>query len=494
MLYLYRFFLVLLLVPTLATAQQPWQPFRLGRTYQLSRSATPGDTTHLLRLMSGQRVGADSVFTFNPRTSRDRGQFGCGSYVQRPDNLCGQAMTVQAGSIFTLNTHNGEYLTLRPRQAIGQPWVASSTGLTAEVTTRTLGTVLGQSDSLVTINLNGGGVIVLSKRFGWVSGPALGHLLSARLPNTPLVLTALPELGLGTARMGPLQVFDFQPGDVFLRRTFTGGFGICLTVWTRDSIISRVFTPSGNVLTYQYRSRSLVQHCQTGVFTLNPVTLQTQQVTPQTSLTRSGTAANNLTGYFEPLGTTPTRQYGPLHLPSWRTADFNGRPVQQHFDLLACAAAPADSMFYDAGSLDNGYHATTAPGLGLVHSSEITFVGSTMDLIGYRKGSETWGQLTTFAQMLAARNVHPAASTTAFPNPFVSTLTAGFDLARPQVVTIELRDALSRLVRQVPAAPFAAGAGQATIPTAGLPAGVYTLHLHFGGEGRSEVLKVVKAD
>ena len=494
----YLYLLLLSLAALSARAQQPWQPFRLGRTYQLSRSATPGDTTHLLRLMSGQRVGADSVFLFNARTSRTSVQGGCGSYVRRAANLFGATMARVGSTYVFYNTSRGTRFTLRPTQPVGQPWAATAAGVMGQVTSRTLGTVLGQPDSLVTISITGGGVIVLSKRFGWVSGPALGRYLSPRLPNTPLLLTALPELGLGNAIMGPLAVFDFQPGDVFLRRTFSPSavFG-CFTQWTRDSILSRTVSPGGAGITYQYRSRTLVKGCQPVVFTLNPPTTLTQYVTPQTSVMFLDPVANagtNLTGYWEATSSSPSSAVGPLHLPSWRTADYNGRPVQGHIVLLNCRAAPADSLLMDAGNLDNGYHAGSAPGLGLVFTSVISFTGETMQLIGYRKGTETWGQLTTFAQLLAARDVRPAASTTAFPNPFASTLTATFALARPQAVAAELRDALGRTVRQVPGAAFAAGAGRLEVPTAGLPAGVYTLHLHFAGEKRHEVLKVVKAD
>lgn len=70
---------------------------------------------------------------------------------------------------------NGRTLTLRPRQALGQPWAAAAGGLTARVTTRILGIVLGQADSLAVITLSDGAVPTLGKRLGWVRGPALGR-------------------------------------------------------------------------------------------------------------------------------------------------------------------------------------------------------------------------------------------------------------------------------------------------------------------------------
>ena len=100
---------------------------------------------------------------------------GCGRYVRRPDNLFGASLRVRPGAEYVLAAANGRTLTLRPRQALGQPWAAAAGGLTARVTARTLGTVLGQADSLAVITLSDGAVLTLGKRLGWVRGSALGR-------------------------------------------------------------------------------------------------------------------------------------------------------------------------------------------------------------------------------------------------------------------------------------------------------------------------------
>lgn len=90
---------------------------------------------------------------------------------------------------------------------------------------------------------------------------------------------------------------------------------------------------------------------------------------------------------------------------------------------------------------------------------------------------------------LAGRSGQAAATTTAFPNPFGEGLTVGFTLVRPQAVGFSLRDALGRAVWAAPAVPLGAGAQQLPVPAA-----VYTLYLHFAGEARGEVLRVVKTN
>jgi hypothetical protein len=138
-------------------------------------------------------------------------------------------------------------------------------------------------------------------------------------------------------------------------------------------------------------------------------------------------------------------------------------------------------------------------GLGLVYHLYNTSAGGAQylessTLTAFRKGSQSWGTFFRPTTPLASRSGQAAATTTAFPNPFGENLTVGFALARPQAVGLSLRDALGREVLAVPAVPLGAGAQQLPVPTAGLPAAVYMLYLHFAGEARSEVLRVVKTN
>jgi hypothetical protein len=145
--------------------------------------------------------------------------------------------------------------------------------------------------------------------------------------------------------------------------------------------------------------------------------------------------------------------------------------------------------------MDFGYHLWTATGLGQTREEFLNFfTADTTVLIGYRKGTETWGQLTPFGVLLAARDSRPASTTAAFPNPFNAALTVAFTLTRPQPVSLTLRDALGRTVQASPATVQPAGARQLALSTAGLPAGVYSLHLHFAGDNRTEVLRVLKTE
>jgi hypothetical protein len=464
---------------------QNFRPFRAGFTYQLSESATPGDTTHVLQVSPAGLAGADSVFRFTRRTSqsvRVQPAHPCGRFVDRADNLFGTTLTVSPGRNYRLTAINGRSLLLRAGSPIGQAWPAAP-GLTAQVLARTTGTILGQPDSLLTIGFSDGASLVLSKAYGWVSGPALGHYLNPHLPLRQLTLTALPEARLGAAVTGSMVVFDFQPGDVFLRRT--DGYGMTYPcpaqTWTRDSVVSRSDSPGRDTIRYQIRRRTLQRSCSSNI--LGAYVMQTFVVT------RSSVSA--LTSFW---GGNSANSGSQIHLPAWRTASFNGRPLQQHFNGMTCGAPatqPDTLSLMDAGALDSGGYVWTAPGLGATRAFYPNFSTEDTYLMGYRKGSETWGQLTTFAQLLPAAAAKPAATTAAFPNPFSQELTIKFEFSRPQAVALELRDALGRVVLTQPATPRAAGTGTLQLNTTTLPAGVYTAFLQPAA-GPAQVLKVVK--
>jgi hypothetical protein len=209
------------------------------------------------------------------------------------------------------------------------------------------------------------------------------------------------------------------------------------------------------------------------------------------SITRATQQLDQPTGFWGQLPTTAT--VGLVHLPAWRTADYNGRPVQRHAQYQQCAITADSVSLFDTSNLDAGYYTWTAPGLGQTRTESVSFSSEVTVLLGYRKGTETWGQLTPFSVLLAARDSRPASTTAAFPNPFGAELTVSFTLTRPQLVTLTLHDALGRVVLAQAATLQPAGARQLSLATAGLPAGVYTAHLRFGQEARTEVLKVLKA-
>ena len=485
-------------------AQQPWQPFRPGLTYQLSELATVGDTTHTLRLGAGAPVAgtpADSVFRFTQRVGRYSGTrnstANCNAWQWlRADNLFGATLRSQPRAVFVLAAANGRTLTLRPRAPLGQSWATGIAGLTASVTGRAVSSrTLGASpDSVVTITFSDSQTLYLTKSYGFLEGPSLDSYLNGRNVRRRLSLTALPERRLGTAVVGAHATYDYQPGDVFQRVIrFSRGAALCTQTWQQDSVLTRRVSRTGDSITYTISTRQRITPITSSCSTLGgPV------VSPATTSTLLVT----VTGAANSSVPLLTSTYGGTSLAgdlsssvSSNSSLWAGRPTYfATFQGLCYAAITTDSAALKGPNITDVEHgARYAVGLGIVYDSARTLAGLQITkLTAFRKGTQTWGTFFTSGTLLAARNVRPATTTTAFPNPFSETLTVSFVLANTQPVGATLYDALGRQVRTVPAASLGAGSRQLALSTAGLPAGVYTVHLHFAGEARSEVLKVVK--
>lgn len=473
-----------LLLAGAAHAQQPWQPFRPGLSYQYHQAGTPGDTTHVLRLAgAGTAVAGttDTLYRFPSmvRKAKPSAATCSTSLRELPDNLFGATLLSQPRSVFVLGSPNGRRLTLRPRYAVGQSWPTGLAGLTASVSSRTVQPVLGgAADSVVTITFSDGKLLRLSKRHGLLEGPSLDSYLNGRYVRRMLTLSALPERGLGTALTGFKAVYDFQPGDVFQYANVT----LCGSSQRQDSVLTRQTSRTGDTITYTMQTW-LANRVVGGRYctALPGITYSTSITTLRVS---SASYIDVLTNYF---------QYGGYTQPIASNAtQFGGRPT---YLATAASRCPLSSDSTGIGGYNGILTSRYGLGLGMVASLDNTVNTLTSTtLTAYRKGNQSWGTFFRPSMPLAARSGQAAATTMAYPNPFGEVLTVGFTLARPQAVSISLHDALGREVRTVPAVPLGAGAQQLPVPTASLPAAVYTLHLHFAGEARSEVLRVVKAN
>jgi hypothetical protein len=495
-----KIYLLLMLLFALQVQGQYYSPFRPGVPAQYTTVA--GDTTTLLQLSRntqyvpgiGSVLSRDSLYSFVPRAKARLPNVGGCHFGRFGGGLFGEVMGANfprsyRATYSLCGNYNATYddydveLLLKPYAPLNQAWNATHQQ-TAQVVSRTVQPVLGVPDSVVTIAFSGGQQLRLSKYHGLIDGPALAHFAGNR-PARRFTLTALPRQHLGQPVLGTLAIYNFQPGD---RLVYEYDYGQ-VTSSTRinylysDSILNRSNSRTGDTVTYR-----ILRFSQQG----NSTTAYTDQYTATSG----------------PLGTQPSQHYVPANqgLSQWmflpdavRSSVYpTGRPVQRTINVSLCIGAVyADTLGVNKLNVDVNSGADYAAGLGHVRIHSINVLNGneiiTTTLVGYRKGTEKWGSLPRmrFAPLGGAAS-HPAATTAVFPNPFGAELAVVFTLATPQPVALTLHDALGRVVLKQTTRPFPAGARQLTLPTAGLPVGVYSLHLHFAQEGRTEVVKVFK--
>lgn len=170
-------FLLLCLLAPCCLFSQNWMPVVPGETYHY-RLDDSAYISHTIRVDSTKKIGDDSVFYLNrilqwyylstPTDTlaialRDQGQF------------LGKTMTKTPNGQLVFHAENFFFDTsfvIRPLVNPGESWLAvPGENITATVTSVVQGEVLGESDSLKTIQFDNGATWLLSKNHGLISCP-----------------------------------------------------------------------------------------------------------------------------------------------------------------------------------------------------------------------------------------------------------------------------------------------------------------------------------
>jgi hypothetical protein len=126
--------------------------------------------------------------------------------VERPGFLGPSCRRSTAGS-WVLESGDGERLLL-PQATLGGSWVVDmDSGELGTITSIVQGTVLGQVDSLKTIQLSGGDSIVISRSFGIISFPTASSGADHRL-------VGIEDLQMGRTMPSVDELFGMDVGDI----------------------------------------------------------------------------------------------------------------------------------------------------------------------------------------------------------------------------------------------------------------------------------------
>lgn len=209
---------------------QNWMPVVPGDVYHF-RALDSSYVTHTIRIDSIKVNGTDSIFYLNRIVFVDNVNLNLITVSSGAGQFLGQTMTKKPNGrcTFFSQLYNTGAITLFPLTEPGSSWTASSTPLlTASVVSKEASIVLGEPDSIKTIQFSNGVQWVFSKNHGIVDARDL-FFTTERLQ-----LVGIETRNLGEKALGFDGLFDFQPGDVFewhLQQSMFGSGLIRFSKW-----------------------------------------------------------------------------------------------------------------------------------------------------------------------------------------------------------------------------------------------------------------------
>ncbi len=194
-------FLALFLCPFLIPAQG-YLPFLPNETHLFGYRDFSDSIIHAIKVESVIPQGADTHYMFNRIHVED----GLNINLDR-DNTFGERMVQKPGGRFEFHTINQDTFVLETQVPVSASWTWHDT-IIATLQSRSLGTVLGQSDSILTISLSNQDQILLSQSHGLVACRQLVSRTTSPYDVYEYDLVGLQNLHQGDTLTGFDQMFD----------------------------------------------------------------------------------------------------------------------------------------------------------------------------------------------------------------------------------------------------------------------------------------------
>ncbi|MGI4742969.1 MAG: T9SS type A sorting domain-containing protein [Janthinobacterium lividum] len=480
----HKYLLTALLLAALGQQAQAqttaWRPFRPNFVYGFAQTGATAATVHTLRVDSAYATASgDSVYAFN-RLLRSSST-AIYNYFKSRNNLLGARLRWQPGTSDYYLEANAEpapngpatpvALRLRPRAAVGSTWSASTVpALTATLSSRTLGSVGNNvPDSLATITLSNGQVLVLSRQHGLVSGPPwLTLSTGTTAPPAAWQQAELPQAGLGS--YDPRVIFALNVGDeVGYELGDVAMFSpACYTGYGLRRIVARQLTADSLILTYRSQDRITNTTWCGSTTVLNPIYQHRWAFSLRTGNSPQFPYMGLLAGEYRIAYANPMALYmgQGYQAAANNSACITGTQTQPFLEVHG--VGPYYQPGIDAGYRD--YALASGLGAGLYQTTSLDYTR----LVYYRKGGVSCGQAANFATLLPSRAAQSADAATLHPNPATDAATLSLVTPTQPGSVLQLIDALGRRVQSTELAP---GQTILSIPLASQSTGLYLVQL-----------------
>ena len=236
---------IFLFLPVFLCAQQ-WRPVNSSEQFNF-RIDTADFISHVISVDSVSLAGGDSVFHFNRVVTKCWNCSNPEVYLCNQPQFLEKEMVALPGGVCFFNNPGG--FVLKSLAEVGDSWLFDTTAaVTAQVTGKSFQMIFGQWDSVKTITLSSGQSIQLSKNNGIIAFPVFGQ-------NSQYLLEGIAGRNTGILLPGFMEIYDFQPGDVFQYRfkqisLVIGGGSVAL-------VKKRVLSRDSTALGYSYEIEKL---------------------------------------------------------------------------------------------------------------------------------------------------------------------------------------------------------------------------------------------
>jgi hypothetical protein len=262
----FKFILPLFFIGAQSLFAQNWSPFPGDWEYVFGRAPSGVKPEGLTVIGRDSLVleGGDWVTYFNRISQVADGDtacdaFGAGTaleFLPDQDNLLGKKMIARPGGVYEFVYTSGDTVRIETQAPLLSTFTFhADSGVTATVSDRYAGFVLGVMDSILTLNLSNGRQVELSKNHGLIKAydfvglPELDGLPGKRVMRNMLIrhLDSLPDMENHPEFD---DVFNFGVGDHFqLLKHFTGGSGEYFE-WKDYTILTRTVNSDSSLFTY----------------------------------------------------------------------------------------------------------------------------------------------------------------------------------------------------------------------------------------------------
>lgn len=243
----------LLFLFSISLCAQNWLPFNTGRSYQY---ASHGEKQfYTLGIDSTQQRGNKTVYYFDRKyfnydMRQVSGYFGMEMHVSADT----QEVSFVVAPFPFVNNLPVDILYLRLKAKLGETWVFTrKTNQTISLRSKGIQNVLGEQDSVQVFVTGDNDTLVLSKTYGLLRS----KFLDQNLGTGYLTLHAIKELNKGTFLVDLRRIFDFTPGDIFIRSGPGSVRATCEYHYQVDTILSKRRANGGDTVWYELGRKTI---------------------------------------------------------------------------------------------------------------------------------------------------------------------------------------------------------------------------------------------